>query len=389
MLMMRKTLVGVLTEEALRLFFPLCALQAALWPLLWTWLYRLNLPMAQTTPPSIWHGQEMLYGGYGAALLGFVLTAVPEWTHTRRPSARFLLTLAALWSIARIVGLVGADWANAAAAIADLAWLTALVVFVARISIETRSLNLMGFLGWLSVLLSCQAGIRWALAIEDIAMAQEALRIALLAFVALLGLSLARIGPAITNRVLDPLQKTTPFRPHPGRRNLAAILAAFCVAGELGNLSPASLGFLYIACGAAFMDRVAESFIGSRFFRLELLALPGSALLAGVGLMLMGSGLLGMPGASMGGLHILAMGGLGLAVLGVFSIAGKLHTDQALRFSSGQGLVFALVVAAAGLRAAPAFGVLPPGPLHGLASLVWASAFLLWLRLYWSAFSTP
>lgn len=385
--MSRKTLIEALTEEALRLFFPLCAVHAALWPLLWVWLNRLNLPMAQTTPPSIWHGQEMLYGAYGAALIGFILTAIPEWTHTRRPSGRFLLTLAALWSFARIVGLFGADWAGAAAAGADLAWLAALVFFIARISIATRSFNLLGFLTWLTLLLLCQGALRWALWAQDIAMAQTALRAALLSFTALLGLSLARIGPAITNRVLDPEQKTTPFRPHPGRRNLAAILAGLCVAGEVFAVSPAILGFLHIACGAAFMDRVAESFIGRRFFQLELLALPGSAFLAGAGLMLMGAGRLGLPGAEMGGLHILSMGGLGLAVLGVFSIAGKLHTDQPLHFSPWNALVFALLMAGVGLRVAPSFGLWPPGPAHGLASLAWAGAFLLWLKLYWPAFS--
>lgn len=384
----RRTLLQALTEEALRLFFPLCALHAAAWPLLWVWLHRLNLPLIDAAPPSVWHGQEMLFGSYGAALLGFILTAVPEWTTTARPSPRFLLGLAALWGGARAIGLFGADWVSLAAALADLGWLAALIWFVARVSWRTRSSSLLGFLSWLGVLLACQGVLRWAIAVENVALAQTTLRVALLAFAALLALSLARIGPAITNRVLDPTRRTTPFRPHPGRRNLAAILVAFCVVGQMIGVSVEVQGFLHIACGAAFMDRVAESFIGRRFFSLELLALPGAALLGGCGFILMGAGLLGAPGAEMAGVHVLAMGGLGLAVLGVFSIAGKLHTDQPLRFASWHGWVFVLAIAAMMLRIMPSFGIWPPGPAHGLASLMWACAFLLWLRLYWPAFSS-
>jgi uncharacterized protein involved in response to NO len=386
----KKRLIAALTDEALRLFFPLCAIHAAFWPLLWTWLFNLGLPLVQSMPPSIWHGHEMIYGAYGAALLGFILTAVPEWTDTERPSPRFLLCLAALWGLARVIGLFGADWASALAGLADLAWLGALVAFVMGVSLRVGAARLGGFVFWLAVLFVCEAGLRWAMFEQLIELAQTILRAALLAFAALLSLALARIAPPITNRILDPAQKTTPFRPHPGRRNLASALIVLCIGAEFAGASAAILGYLAIAAGAAFLDRVAESFVGRAFFRLEMLALSGAAALAGTGLMLMGAGRLGLSGADIAGMHILAMGGLGIGVLGVFSIAGKLHTGQDLPVSGWIGAALALALVATALRIAPAFGLAPPGPLHGLASLAWAGAFLIWLRLYWPDLSaTP
>jgi uncharacterized protein involved in response to NO len=242
---------------------------------------------------------------------------------------------------------------------------------------------------WLAVLTACEAVLRWGLARGDFGLAQTALWSALLAYAALLALALARITPPITNRILDPSRKTTPYRPHPGRRNLAPALISLCLAGALVGASAPVLGFLHLAAGAAFMDRVAESFVGRSFFRPELLALSGSALFAGVGLMLAGAGMLGLAGAAAAGLHTLAMGGLGVGVLGVFSIAGKLHTGQDLPLSGWMGAAFALIAAATALRVAPAFGFAPPGPLHGLASIAWAGAFVIWLWLYWPALSAP
>lgn len=381
--------IDALTDEALRLFFPLAAVHAALWPLLWTWLHQFNLPWVRTTPPSIWHGHEMIFGAYGAALLGFVLTAVPEWTGTKRPRGAVLLALAGLWAVGRIIGFFGADWANIVATMADLAWMCVLVLFLVRVSWSARTASLFGFLFWIVVLTTCEATLRWGIACNDVALSQAALISALLAYAALLALALARITPPITNRILDPTRTTTPFRPHPGRRHLTPALIALCLAALLSGASGAVLGFLYLAAGAAFMDRVAEGFVGRAFFRLELMTLSGAALLAGLGLMLMGAGLLGMTGASAAGLHILAMGGLGVGVLGVFSIAGKLHTGQDLPLSRWMAIVLTLAVLATALRVAPTFGVAPPGPMHGLASLVWAAAFAIWLRLYWPALSGP
>lgn len=382
-----RALLDALTEEALRLFFPLAALHAALWPLLWTWIHRLDLPLVRTMPPSIWHGHEMIFGAYGAALIGFLLTAIPEWTATRRPPGVVLLTLAGLWGGARVIGFLGADWAGAAAGIADIAWLAGLVLFILRVSWSARTSSLIGFLFWLAALLACEVALRCGMVRNDVQLAQSALLSALLVFAALLALALARITPPITNRILDPSRTTTPFRPHPGRRNLAPALIALCLAAMLAGASPSVTAFLLLAAGAAFMDRVAESFVGRSFFRLELLALSGSAALAGLGLLLIGAGMLGLPIAGSAGLHVLSMGGLGVGVVGVFSIAGKLHTGQDLPLSKWMALALTLILAATALRVAPSLGVAPPGPLHGLASLAWAAAFGVWLWRYWPALS--
>ncbi|OYW95138.1 MAG: hypothetical protein B7Z13_02725, partial [Caulobacterales bacterium 32-67-6] len=134
----------------------------------------------------------MLYGAYGAALLGFILTAVPEWTNTSRPSARLLLLLAGLWMAARLVGLVGADGLNLIAAMADIAWLGILIVWLGLIAVRRRAGVLTGFLICLSALLAWEIGLRFAIANQAFAQAQTFLEYALLTFCALLGLALMR-----------------------------------------------------------------------------------------------------------------------------------------------------------------------------------------------------
>ena len=389
---LRETL-GVLGDEGFRLFFPLAAIHAALWPFLWVVAYGFQMPLATTIPADLWHGHEMLIGSFGAALIGFITTAVPEWTDTERLHGRSLFVLAVLWGAARVIGLVGIESLGVVGALCDVLWLALLAGYLVRVSLEKRTTRLLGFTFWIASLLAAEAVTRYAFL--DIAardeLAEHAMHVTGFIFLAILGIALARITVAVTNLVLDPSQETSPFRPHPGRRNLAPGLVALLVAGEAAGLSEPTIGYLCIAAGAAFMDRVAESFIGREIVRAEILALAGSAALAGLGLMLLGLNHLGVPISEYAGLHVALMGGLGLGVLAVFSIAGLRHTGQALGLVRQTRLALLLLVVAMALRVVPEIRpteLLPAVPF-ALVSVIWAAAFLLWLKVYWPFIRDP
>lgn len=382
-------LAKILGDEGFRLFFPLGALYAALWPFQWVLVFGLDLPLARTTPPALWHAHEMIFGAFGAALIGFITTAVPEWTDTQRPQARFLFPMAALWGSGRLVGFFGADLLGWAGALCDIAWLALLTGYVVRVSVQKRTDSLLAFVLWIGALAACEVAARYGMLAADIELAQRMLHASGFVFLGLLGLALARITVAVTNLVLDPTEATSPFRPHPGRLNLAPGLVALAIAGDLAGLSPAAGGYLMIAAGAAFMDRVGEAFVGREALRTEIMVLAGSSLLAGAGLILVGVARLGAPLAEVTGLHMALMGGLGLGVLAVFSIAGLLHTGQPLSFTGATRLAALLLAAAVALRVLPDLGLLPqiPGPPYAGAALLWAASFLLWLKTYWPALS--
>lgn len=373
----------VLGDEGFRVFFPLAALHLALWPVLWTLVNGNDLPLARTMPASLWHAQEMLIGSFGAALIGFMTTAVPEWTDTTRLQQGRLFFLAAMWGAARLVGLLGADTLTPLAALFDAVWLCVLVAYLLRLSWRKGTTRLLGFAGWISAMLLAMLAMRFAFWTSDILLAQTMAHIIALVWCGVLGLPLARITVPVTNHVLDPSMQTTPYRPHPGRLNLGPGLVAVTIAGEVAGLSPAVSGYLWIAAGAAFMDRVSEAFIGREMWRAEIIALTGASALTGAGLILVGASRLGLPLAESTGVHVVTMGGLGLGIMSVFCIAGLMHTGQNLPIGRMAKAALLLVIIGLLLRIAPDIDwFTPPGPPHGLASVVWASAFLLWLTAY-------
>ncbi len=375
----------VLGDEGFRLFFPLTALYAALWPFQWVLVFGLDLPFARVNAPGLWHAHEMIFGAFGAALLGFITTAIPEWTDTERLHGRRLYLLAGLWGVGRLVGFIGADALNLLGATADAGWLLALAAYVVRASWVKRTDRLLAFLYWISALLVCLVAVRYGFHLGDHELAQWWLHLAGFVFLGLLGVALARITVPVTNQVLDPSEETSPFRPHPGRITLAPGLVAVLIGGELMGFSGEVTGYLAIAAGAAFMDRAGEAFVGPEAARTELLTLAGSAILAGAGLILVGAARLGAPFSEVTALHVSLMGGLGMGVLMVLSIAGLLHSGRPLGFPLATRIGFVLLVAAVALRILPDLGAIPdlPGPLYGGAAILWAAAFLLWLRDYW------
>ncbi|ODT23144.1 MAG: hypothetical protein ABS35_13285 [Kaistia sp. SCN 65-12] len=377
-------LARAMSAEGLRLMFPLAALHAALWPFLWVVVWSLDLPFAVSSLPRHWHAQEMLVGSFGGALLGFLTSALPEWTDTQRISGRPLFLAAGLWAGARLLGFFAVENGWLLGLVFDQAWILFLFTYALRLSWIKKSTGLLGFILFVTTFAAAAALLRIAMALEAYDLSDRAISILGLSLLGLLGLALARITVPVTNLTLDPTEKTSPYRPHPGRVHLSAGLTMLVIVAEAATLSDAVRGYLMLAAGAAFLDRVAEGFVGREGFSFELGGLWLSSALAGTGLLVCGLSLIGLPLPWLGGLHLALMGGLGLGVLQVLSIAGLLHTGQPLRFSKTTRMAIQLLVLSVLLRVLPEFAPslsLPFGA-YGLVSTLFSLSFLLWAKTY-------
>ncbi|AOG11735.1 MULTISPECIES: NnrS family protein [unclassified Agrobacterium] len=377
-------LARAMSAEGLRLMFPLAALHAALWPFLWVVVWSLDLPFASSSLPAHWHAQEMLVGSFGAALLGFLTSALPEWTDTRRISGRPLFLFAGLWAGARVLGLLAVESGWLIGLMFDQAWMLFLLAYALRLSWSKKSTDLLGFVLFVTAFAAAAAMLRIAMAFELYDLSESAIRILGFALLGLLGLALARITVPVTNLILDPTEKTSPYRPHPGRIHLSAGLTMLVIVAEAATLSDAVRGYLMLAAGAAFLDRVAEGFVGREGFSFELGGLWLSSALAGTGLLVCGLSLIGLDLPWLGGLHLALMGGLGLGVLQVLSIAGLLHTGQPLLFSKTTRMAILLLVLSVLLRILSEFApsLTLPFSAYGFSSALFSLSFLLWAKAY-------
>jgi uncharacterized protein involved in response to NO len=89
--------------------------------------------------PVAWHIHEMLFGFVMAAVAGFLLTAIPNWTGRLPVRGRPLAVLASRWLLGRIACLISADLPAWLAIAADLSFPTTLLAAAVREIIAGRN----------------------------------------------------------------------------------------------------------------------------------------------------------------------------------------------------------------------------------------------------------
>src|SRR5688572_6422173 len=130
------TIVGIarLLSSGFRPFFFLAAAWAALGVPVWLTAYVHGYAPRADLPAMFWHAHEMVYGFGFAAVAGFMLTAIPNWTGRLPVRGSALAALVLLWLAGRAALFLpaGLSWI-------DLAFGVVLMAVVARELIAGRN----------------------------------------------------------------------------------------------------------------------------------------------------------------------------------------------------------------------------------------------------------
>ena len=145
-----------------RTFFVAAGLSALILIPLWAIGFGFQWPLNTDWPPAAWHGHEMLFGFVCAAIAGFLLTAVPSWTGQKGFGGAPLMLMAAVWLLGRLLVGSSAVWPFVAVAVADLAFLAVLALFLAPPLLRERNRNT-PLLAVLLLLWLCNAGFHLGL----------------------------------------------------------------------------------------------------------------------------------------------------------------------------------------------------------------------------------
>ncbi|PMJ92602.1 NnrS family protein [Vibrio sp. 10N.261.55.A7] len=86
-----------------RPFFLLGSCYAVIAIALWVWMFQTGQPSALSVPSLWWHVHEMLFGFSMAIVVGFVLTAVQNWTGINGTKHYRLGVLVVLWLLPRVL----------------------------------------------------------------------------------------------------------------------------------------------------------------------------------------------------------------------------------------------------------------------------------------------
>lgn len=325
--------------------------------------------------PISWHGHEMIFGFAGAAIGGFLLTAVPNWTSRPPISGLPLGIIVTSWLLARIVFSIDVGLnATGLAAIDTLYWI-ALTGFIGREIVTTRNhrnLNVLAilaaFLG-LTVLFHADA-----IFASDFDSQRLTLRAAIILTAVLITLIGGRIVPAFTGNWLRATQRgdllPAPFGPID-----RAVFATTIPLGFLWALAPlhTTTGWLALVAGTLQLIRLSR-WAGHRTISEPLLfALHVGYAWLGIGFLLIGLAALTPAIGLTGGLHALGAGAMATMIMAVASRAAMGHTGRTLIAGKLLSASFITIHAAALLRVAASMDM----RLISVSAALWTLAFLL------------
>lgn len=351
-----------------RPFFLMGSAWAAISVPVWVWSY---LSGSSVAVHRDWHIHEMLFGFMAAIIVGFLTTAVPNWTGRMPVAGRPLGALAGLWLAGRIAMLAQAAIGPAAAAI-DSAFLLVFAAVVWREVLaggNRRNLPVCALVTLLAL-----ANIVFHI---NVAAGSDPLgeRMALAAGTVLIALIGGRIIPSFTANWLKARGSTKLPAPFSGIDKIA--MAATVLAALAWVMAPSAdaAGVLLVAAGLGSGVRLIrwKGWLAAREPLVWILHL-GYGWLA-VGQLLLGGSVLTPSIPLSAGVHALTAGAIGVMTLAVMTRASRGHTGFPLAAGWLTTSLYASVLGAAACRVgAPFAGPAMPG-LMAISAALWVVAF--------------
>jgi uncharacterized protein involved in response to NO len=292
--------------------------------------------------PVSWHIHEMLFGFVMAAVAGFLLTAIPNWTGRLPVRGPRLVALAGLWLLGRLVCLISSELPAWLPATADLAFPVTLLLVATREIIAGRN--------WRNLPMTTPLA---AFVVADLLMHLESLnqpvptglgwRLALAAPIILISVIGGRIIPSFTRNWLS--KRKSPHLPAvPNRYDTACVVvltAAFLLWACAPNHRP--IGGLLVIASLMHGARLRR-WAGWRSRSEPLLFI----LHVGYMWVVVGTGLLGLSIFDIGvptssAIHALTAGAIAVMILAVMPRVTLGHTGRELTADGASVVVFVLI----------------------------------------------
>lgn len=363
-----------------RPFFLSAGIWAALTVAIWMPMLAGQVALPTAFGPIEWHTHELIYGFVPAAVAGFLLTAVPNWTGRLPVTGTPLLALFLIWISGRVAISIS-DWIGAPLAAAiDLSFLVAVAAVAAREIIAGRNIRNLKVLAAVALLIVgnvvFHAEVLWGIWYGYGA------RIGISAAILLIMLIGGRIIPSFTRNWLvrqEPGRLPVPF----SKFDAAIMLISGCALVSWIVVPESDLtALLTVAAGIANAVRLAR-WAGERTVSEPLvLVLHVAYAFVPVGFLLVAIAIWRPDVVTMSGaLHGWTVGAIGLMILAVMTRASLGHTGRPLTATLPITMTYAAVAMAGIARIIAAFDIAREPMLH-LSATAWVLGFAGFAIIY-------
>lgn len=378
----RKSAGLVLFDYGFRPLFFAALVHAAFVIPAWLAIRALGVLPLSLMPAQLWHGHEMLFGFVGAAIGGFLLTAVPGWTGTRAVSGPPLIAVTMAWLAGRIAFAFASVVAPAIVVVAELLFLFALILLVAPPLLRARNRNT-PILIVLAAFWLMDAGFLYALHRQDVVLASRILLIALDVVLLLITVIGGRIVPSFTANALRKSGVDAAFVNARWIEIGVIVAMVFVIVADAFPHLQVAVGPIAALAAIAHAIRLARWHTLRTFSEPIVWVLHLAYAWLPIGLALKAVHLATGAAWAANWLHALGMGVVGTMIVAVITRASLGHTGRPLAVASSVALAYGLLSAAAFVRVfGPVLSAAHREWTILAAGMLWAVAFALIVRVY-------
>jgi uncharacterized protein involved in response to NO len=354
--------------------------------LLWLALLQGWISLTPYSNIILWHGHEMLFGFVAAIILGFLLTAVQNWTGITGLKGTPLLILAGLWLVARVLMLQ--DQWPLITAIIDLLFIPLGGYFLARPVIKVRQYRNLIFIPVLFAMLLANGAFHYGVFHDQPALSQQALQLMVWLVVLIMTILGGRVIPFFTaNGTKTP--KANPVKALEMGTIASTILLAVIMG--LGIQLPS-----YFITGALFITGLLHliRFIRWRFwitFSVPLLwSLHAAYAFIPLGIFAVAFSISSESLSYTTALHALSAGAMGVMIISMMARVSLGHTGRPLQPAPLMSLAFSSIILAALIRVLGIW-LFPTLTTHlwFAAAIIWCVGYTVFAVIYWPILSQP
>jgi uncharacterized protein involved in response to NO len=369
-----------LLTAGFRPFFLAAGLWACIAMGLWISVLRGSVALPTAFDPVAWHFHELLFGFVAAAIAGFLLTAIPNWTGRLPLQGWPLGSLVLLWALGRLAVALSAWTGPGLAMAADLLFLVALAAVVCREILAGRNWRNLPVLIAVTLLIVANGMIHaGAFGFADWAAAGERLAISIV--VMLISLIGGRVIPSFTTNWLRRREADALPTAFDRFDKITLTISVFALAGWTAVGLNAASGAALILAAAAHAARLARWRGGATLKEPLLWILHLGYLWLPVGFAGLGIAAWA-PALATTAIHAFTAGAMGTMILAMMTRASLGHSKRELTAGYGTLAVYILVLAAAAARIVAPFLDAGYTAALDLAGGAWMAAFALFVALY-------
>lgn len=322
----------------------------------------------------VWHAHEMLWGFIATIAVGFLLTAVNNWTGVNPLSGRKLGGLVLLWLVARIAFLLHGDAAFLTGAICELLFYAGAAWAVGRAIYGTRNQR-----NYAVPLLILALGIADALFLleawrGDYAALMERFNQGLLSMALIALLVARRVIPFFASRGVQGLE--IPMHVRSGQWQL--YLTACALVANLLQWDAVTALALVGAGGISLWQWLSWKPLAVRGVPLLWILYLGYAML-GAGLLVEAAQRAGWEIRVAWPVHVIGIGGFTLLIIGMVTRTALGHLGRPLKTDRYMVASYLLMVLAFVLRLLALLPAAPALPLLHAAACAWIVSLALYL----------